>query len=583
MAKLGQLVIELAANSARLQSDMGKAVGIAERGAAQMKRAFSFATTGAGGGIIATALIGAAKRAIELGDNLQKAAQKSGLGGKAISELAYAARLADIDLNSLSTAIKKMQITLSEASSGGKEQNKTLQALGVTIEEIIALQPDKQFELLAQQISRLKDPADRARAAVDLFGKAGADLLPLFSQGAEGIRRAREEAQKLGYSFNDQVLKSLADADDAIKKLSASWDAFFANVASKGAPALSALLDDWSSGAAWERIKKLAISPIAGVGQMLNDYNVQANRPPPRGGRVGGDASSLSQGPLGFAEQARLDALAAQQYAEDTAAVVVKAAKVSTDAMTELYDQWKASALSTYDLETQAFYERIAKLDALKEAGKISGEQYARAFTEALDDVLAEVEVTVKKVKVEVDQTMSASAEFFREYFQSAFDSFVQTGKVRWDELLRYMLARLASAQFAKALESIFGGADTGWFGKVLGSLSGAFDPATDSGLGGGGGGWGGPRASGGPVSAGKTYLVGERGKELFSPNTNGAIIPNKALGGINVTVVNNIDARGATVDAIKLLPSFGKQISEQTEARIVERLRRDYYGMSRG
>lgn len=46
--------------------------------------------------------------------------------------------------------------------------------------------------------------------------------------------------------------------------------------------------------------------------------------------------------------------------------------------------------------------------------------------------------------------------------------------------------------------------------------------------------------ASGGPVSGGSPYLIGERGPELFIPNTSGTIIPNSALGGANVTVVIN-------------------------------------------
>lgn len=46
-----------------------------------------------------------------------------------------------------------------------------------------------------------------------------------------------------------------------------------------------------------------------------------------------------------------------------------------------------------------------------------------------------------------------------------------------------------------------------------------------------------GARADGGPVSQGQTYLVGERGPELFTPNTSGAIVPNNKLGGGNVTV----------------------------------------------
>jgi len=43
-------------------------------------------------------------------------------------------------------------------------------------------------------------------------------------------------------------------------------------------------------------------------------------------------------------------------------------------------------------------------------------------------------------------------------------------------------------------------------------------------------GAFGGARAAGGPVTGGKTYLVGERGPELFSPGSSGTIIPNHRL-----------------------------------------------------
>ncbi len=49
-----------------------------------------------------------------------------------------------------------------------------------------------------------------------------------------------------------------------------------------------------------------------------------------------------------------------------------------------------------------------------------------------------------------------------------------------------------------------------------------------------------GRRASGGSVSAGKNYIVGEKGIEIFSPSSNGSIIPNNKLGGSNVSVVIN-------------------------------------------
>jgi DNA repair exonuclease SbcCD ATPase subunit len=54
-------------------------------------------------------------------------------------------------------------------------------------------------------------------------------------------------------------------------------------------------------------------------------------------------------------------------------------------------------------------------------------------------------------------------------------------------------------------------------------------------------------RANGGPVGAGRPYMVGERGPELFVPGAQGNIVPNSALGSASVTV--NVDASGSSVE----------------------------------
>jgi butyrate kinase len=66
-----------------------------------------------------------------------------------------------------------------------------------------------------------------------------------------------------------------------------------------------------------------------------------------------------------------------------------------------------------------------------------------------------------------------------------------------------------------------------------------------------------GARAAGGPVRAGGTYLVGENGPELFSPNSSGNITPNGVGGTVNITVNAGMGANGADigdqiVDALK-------------------------------
>ena len=69
---------------------------------------------------------------------------------------------------------------------------------------------------------------------------------------------------------------------------------------------------------------------------------------------------------------------------------------------------------------------------------------------------------------------------------------------------------------------------------------------------------FGGGRAAGGPVNAGTTYLVGERGPELFTPSGSGSIIPNHKLSGgggsVNITVNGAIDPESTARQIITLL-----------------------------
>jgi len=56
-------------------------------------------------------------------------------------------------------------------------------------------------------------------------------------------------------------------------------------------------------------------------------------------------------------------------------------------------------------------------------------------------------------------------------------------------------------------------------------------------------------RAKGGPVSSGQTYMVGERGPELFVPGRSGTIVANDKMGGGSTNVVVNVDASGSNVE----------------------------------
>ena len=81
-------------------------------------------------------------------------------------------------------------------------------------------------------------------------------------------------------------------------------------------------------------------------------------------------------------------------------------------------------------------------------------------------------------------------------------------------------------------------------------------------------------KADGGPVMKGGSYIVGERGPELFSPGVSGMITPNHALGG-STNVVVNVDASGSSVEGDEDRGrELGRLISVAVQSEIVQQKR---------
>jgi phage-related minor tail protein len=151
--------------------------------------------------------------------------------------------------------------------------------------------------------------------------------------------------------------------------------------------------------------------------------------------------------------------------------------------------------------------------------------------------VLKELErqEAIAKMFVTMDESAKRTQQVFDSVFgnlSSAIDNFVKTGKLNMKDLARSIIQDLIAIQMKAAalrfLNAAFGfatggsGANDGWFKNVYQATA-----AT-------------PKATGGPVSAGSPYMVGERGPELFMPSGSGTIIPNNQMGMNSTTNVTN-------------------------------------------
>jgi hypothetical protein len=167
-----------------------------------------------------------------------------------------------------------------------------------------------------------------------------------------------------------------------------------------------------------------------------------------------------------------------------------------------------------------------------------------------------------------LDGFISAAKSIFIPVFEgikSAFDnikSAVSDNKEEFETLLEFIqkyVAPFLGGVFKLAIEGI--GIAIGVVVDVVGALIRGFETVIRLGskIGGTiGGMFGGGRANGGPVMQGTTYLVGERGPELFTPSSSGSIIPNNALSKgastINITVNGAIDSESTARQIVSIL-----------------------------
>jgi hypothetical protein len=427
---LGSLTVDLLLKMGGFKSGMDKAARETDRFHKQMKSNFAAigkTLAGFGIGFSAVSLISglaqAGRAAIQYGDDINKAAIKSGIAVEDFSELAYAAKQNDIEMTSLSTALKKMQVTLSETATSGKGATEELTALGLTVEHLKSLAPDKQFELIADRISGLTDPADRARAAVALFGKAGADLLPLFEQGAAGVRLLREEAHKMNATLTGEQAAALAEADDAIKRLGQAWDGAARSMTGVIALPLAGFLDSITSrltsqepllvkaGRAWfDYFKIIAGGPAGLATNVLVQFN-KAAKEAGASAPLGSDARTraISRQPAppvvpGF--KPGTDDDEAKKRASEAAREAAKALREQEVELRRLQDLYKdvytTAAGVMADLATPA-EQIIQKFEEQKSAL----EAYAQTYSD-IPGIAAEVAENIARAAVAAQDELDA-------------------------------------------------------------------------------------------------------------------------------------------------------------------------------
>lgn len=510
-----------------------------------------------------------AKKALDAADNIQKLAIETGASTEALSEYQFVVSQTGTTLDRLTDAWFRQSRNIAEAADGTGEARDALERLGLSARALVDLRPEDQFEAIAEAMEGLTSASARAQTAQELFGRGGAEVLRILDAGADGIRAYREEARKMGLTLSRDQADAAAAANDEMDRLATTIGVGLRNALLELSPIITTVVQGLNS----------VIPPIAAIIRqvfglkksigLLSSEEVTAELgavsreiqelEARQQALINDSRAALDSNRLGLAAAWNEDINEIQQelvalyQREQELREKLRATSVSPQAaVIRLTEPNRTSAarspaaaptireeLPTFvDIEpmerlvslfadgTGAAYEwndlleaQGIVLDGLKtdqdrvneatklyqllvEQGLITNEQRIQA----LENLRGEL-------KASADETSNAANELGFT-FSSAFEDAILEGEKLRDvinalaeDIARVILRRTITQPIAEGIGA---------------GISGLFPGF----------------AAGGRPGVGRVSLVGERGPELFVPDTAGTILPNgQGIGGTSLTV----------------------------------------------
>lgn len=192
---------------------LGAEIGKIEAGIAKSGSAFSgFARAGtaafAAVGAAAAGAVASILRLADAGGKLADLEAKSGIAAEGLQKLGYAGKLVGVELTSITSAAVKMQ-------KGIIDGNQAFAQLGLSVQALRAMKPEDQFAAAAGAINKLGSDTEKAAAAMAVFGKGGAEILPLIKSNLQG---AAAEAERLGLVLDEKTVAAADALGDSLDK-----------------------------------------------------------------------------------------------------------------------------------------------------------------------------------------------------------------------------------------------------------------------------------------------------------------------------------------------------------------------------
>ena len=556
-----------------------------------------------------TALVGVAgvagfgyliKSSLNATDTLSKTANKIGTTTEALGGLRYAAEITGVATNTMDMALQRFTRRTAEAAKGTGEAKGAIKELGLNAQELNKMPLDQRMIALADAFGKVDNESDQLRLAFKLFDSEGAALVNTLALGSDGLKELLGEAKALGLTMSTAAAQGVEKANDSITKLLSLGKGLRDQFAAALAPAIESavtmlteffqtIADDkggvekWARGLAKGFLQSIqdiiqgldtGLSAIAAFANKANlyinaiDIRSQENKIKRFNAEIK-ELDSEIQALKNGGKQSFADYLLGEdlESKQDKIEDLMYQAILAGQAVEDLSKPVAGNNLGEF------FDTTIAKIEAMKIAIGVDAGGTSSLFKPVIDelgdlrqgfkdwsDLLPDTTANIKSL---TDQGLNGLTDALTAGVTGAAnfaDAMKSMAKSVIDSLIKMLIQKyIVDAAFG-AISGFIGGGVTANtnFGPAMNAPN--FGPQLSG------------KAIGGSVQSGQPYMVGERGPEMFVPNSQGSIVPNGRSGGGGVTVNQTINVTTGVQQTVRAeIATLMPQIANAAKGAVAE------------
>jgi hypothetical protein len=223
MSNIGALSVSIEGDNSSLNRALTDSQSRMDRfGSMAARVALSVAKIGAAAAGAAAALgIATVRNVANAADEMAKLSQRTGVAVEDLGRLSHAANLSGVSQGELTTSLTRLSRAMQDASNGTGTATQAFSRLGVSVTDAegnLRSQADVMSDV-ADRFARMEDGATKTALAQEIFGRSGANLIPMLNQGSQGLKQMGDEAERLGLVFDEKTTKAAEQLNDNITRL----------------------------------------------------------------------------------------------------------------------------------------------------------------------------------------------------------------------------------------------------------------------------------------------------------------------------------------------------------------------------